>query len=694
MPERPAMPSSPDAQPLPDGQIARLRAMQAEGQHEAAAKQAALALQDHPQDRDLALVHAISLRFLGRIDEALARLDDLALHYPHYSLMHQERGLCHIARRDAPAAIEALLAAVAINPALPHSWRMLSGVYRLVGEGDNAARAEAHVHRLRDLPPPVVEATSLFSDGDLDGAEAITRRFLLAHGDHPEAMRLLAKIGVAHNVLDDAEILYAGVLTLAPGHEAARREYVETLIARHKYDEARLALAPLVAGAQDGDLLRLSATIAVGLGEHDAAIDLYRGMLADLPAEPGEDVALRAALADVHLWLGHALKTVGSLPEAIDAYTHAATLRPDFGDAWWSLANLKTYRFNAQSVAVMRQAESDAATEGMDRVHLNFALGKALEDAGEPGEAWRHYARGNALQRAASQYRPEILETNTRLQKRVCTSAFLTAREGWGAPDPDPIFVLGLPRSGSTLVEQILASHPAIEGTQELPDIQRIVLELQGREHDYDNPAYPGSLADLKPEQCRELGERYLAQTRAQRALGRPFFIDKMPNNFRHIGLIHLILPNAKIIDTRRDPMSCCFSNLKQLFAQGQEFTYSPEDIARYYRTYLDLMRHWDAALPGRVLRVIHEDVIEDLETQVHRLLDHCGLPFDPACVNFHQNRRAVRTPSSEQVRRPIFREGMDQWRAFEPFLDDLKAHLGPALVDWRDQSTGAAQTT
>ena len=339
-----------------------------------------------------------------------------------------------------------------------------------------------------------------------------------------------------------------------------------------------------------------------------------------------------------------------------------------------------TLRSNGVSLA----AEAEDATETMDRIHLNFALGKALEDAGAAEDAWRHYARGNALQRAASQYRAEILETNTRLQTSICTAAFFAAREGWGAPAPDPIFVLGLPRSGSTLIEQILASHRDIEGTQELPDIQRIVLELQGREHDVDNPRYPGSLAELTPGQCRALGERYLAETRAHRLLGRAFFIDKMPNNFRHIGLIHLILPNARIIDARRDPMACCFSNLKQLFAQGQEFTYSAQDIARYYRTYLDLMRHWDTALPGRVLRVIHEDVIEDLEGQVRRLLDHCGLPFDPACLTFHQNRRAVRTPSSEQVRRPIFRDGLDQWRAFEPFLDDLKAHLGDALTDWR----------
>ena len=272
----------------------------------------------------------------------------------------------------------------------------------------------------------------------------------------------------------------------------------------------------------------------------------------------------------------------------------------------------------------------------------------------------------------------------------MCTPAFFAARQGWGCPAPDPIFILGLTRAGSTLLEQILASHPLVEGTQELPDIQRYALDMHGREPDYDNPRYPAALEDLTEDQARALGEQFLADTRVHRLEGRPFFIDKMPNNFRHVGLIRLILPNAKIIDARREPMACCFSNLKQLYATGQEYSYSIDDIARYYRTYLDLMRHWDAALPrtaeqGAVLRVINEDVIEDLDGQVRRLLDFCGLPFDPACLAFHENRRAVRTPSSEQVRRPVNRDGTDQWRPFAPWLGPLREALGDALSNWRD---------
>jgi tetratricopeptide (TPR) repeat protein len=665
-------------------EVARLRQLQHGGGHAAALASVRASLVDFPENRDLLLIEASALRHLTRTYEALASLDRLAALHPGYSLMHQERGLCHVARKDAPAAIAALLAAVNINPALPISWRMLEGVYRLVGDGYNAATAAGHAATLRQLPPEVINATSLFADGELVLAEVITRRFLLTRGDHPEAMRLLARIGVAQGVLDDAETLYAGVLTLAPGHDAARLEYVQTLIARHKYAQARSALAPLLASDPVNTAYRTEATAAaVGLGEHDQAIALYRELLAEYAARQSDEPSARAAGADVNLWLGHALKTVGQLPEAIAAYHAAAAFRPDFGEAWWSLANLKTYRFAADEIVTMREAEGAAETQAANRVQLNFALAKALEDSGDFADAWGCYIRGNALQREASRYRPEILETNTAEQKRVCTNAFFADREGWGDPSPDPIFIVGLPRSGSTLIEQILASHPTVEGTQELPDIQRIVLELQGRDPDLDNPRYPAALADLSPAACRELGAVYLASTRIHRKAGRRLFIDKMPNNFRHIGLIQLILPQATIIDARRGALACCVSNLKQLFAQGQEFSYSAVDIARYYRTYLELMRHWDSALPGKVLRVCNEDVIADLEGQVRRILSHCRLDFDAACMAFHENKRAVRTPSSEQVRRPISSEGIAQWRHFEPWLGPLKDALGPAAEEW-----------
>ena len=657
-----------------EAEVTRLRTLQRDGRHADALRDAQSLLAELPQNRDLLLIEAIGLRYLLRFPEALATLARLEELKPRFSRLHEERGLCFVALKDATQAIDALLRAVNINPALPMSWRMLQGLYRLTGDAENAATAAAHTATLAQLPPEVVTATSLFSDGELIPAEQIVRVFLLQQGDHPEAMRLLARIGMARDVLDDAELLLEAALALAPDYQAARYDYAQTLVNRQKYPQAREQIEQLLAVAPaNADYRALAATTAVGLGEHDKAIAIYRQLLAEMPGAP-----------DLNLWMAHALKTVGRVPDAIDHYRAAAAARPNFGDAYWSLANLKLYRFDEDEMARMRAEEASPATGLEDRCHLCFALGKALEDRGEIAESWTYYERGNTLKRSESRYRPEILETNTAKQIEVCTRDFFARRAGWGEPRPDPIFILGLPRSGSTLLEQILASHSQVEGTQELSDIQRIVLELQGRDPDLDNPRYPATLADLTADDVRGLGERYLADTQVYRT-GRPLFIDKMPNNFRHIGLIHLMLPNARIIDARREPMACCFSNLKQLFAQGQEFTYSAEDIARYYRTYLDLMRHWDVVLPKRILRVEHEDVVNDLEGSVRRLLDHCGLPLEPACIEFHKTERSVRTPSSEQVRQPIFRDGLDQWRKYEPWLGPLEAALGDALGRYRD---------
>lgn len=629
-----------------------------------------------PENRDVLYLMALSQRHLSRIPEALATLERLERHHCRYSRLYQERGHCYVGLRDAPRAIEAFLRGVNLNPALPASWSMLEGLYRLTGQAENAATAAAHVARLRSLPPEVVNATGLFSDGDLAAAENVIRAFLLQHGNHVEAMRLLARIGMERDVLDDAELLLESVLLLEPGYQAARFDYARVLLERHKFSAALAQLEQLLALEPSNDRYKtLYASACVGLGGHEKAIALYQELLTVSPGAP-----------DLLLSLAHALKTVGRQPQSIETYRQAAAIRPDFGDAWWSLANLKTYRFTDAEIATMRARELAPTTAPVDRYHLCFALGKALEDRQDYRDSFGYYERGNALKRAASRYRPEIIETNTRRQIQIFTPEFLARHRGVGARGADPIFILGLPRAGSTLLEQILASHSEVEGTQELAEIPRAVLELQGREPDLDNPRYPGVLADLPLEEFRRLGERYLAETRVYRGTGAPrrYFIDKMPNNFRHVGLIHLLLPNARIIDARREPMACCFSNLKQLFATGQEFSYSVEDIARYYRTYLELMRHWDAVLPGRILRVWHEDVVADLETNVRRILDFCELEFEPACVDFYKTSRSVRTASSEQVRQPIFREGLDQWRHYEPWLGPLRDALGDALVRYR----------
>jgi tetratricopeptide (TPR) repeat protein len=658
--------------------VSELRALLRERRFSDALKAGEELLAKAPGSRDVGLLLAVAQRCVGRIPDALNTLAALERQHPRFSRLHEERGHCFVFLKQAPEAIAAFVEAVNINHALPSSWNMLEGLYRMTGQADNAALAASQVATLKTLPPEVVTATGLFADGDLDAAESLIRAFLLRHGDQVEGMRLLARIGMVHKVFDDAELLLAAVLESAPGYRAARREYAEVLVGLHKYAEARRQLDRLLAEEPDDRLSKeLYATAAVGLGEHERAVELYRELLTGTV----QDAAL-------HLSIAHAQKTLGRRQEAIDSYHRASACRGDFGDAHWSLANLKTYRFTEAELAQLRAMESAPATGAVDRYHLCFALGKALEDESEFAESFRYYEKGNALKRSESRYRADIIDNNTRQQIEVCTSEFFASRRGWGVQDPDPIFVVGLPRSGSTLIEQILASHSQVEGTQELAEIQQIVGTLRGRDPDLNDPRYPRILAQLEREDYSRLGRQYLDGTRVYRG-GKPgavpFFIDKMPNNFRHLGLIHLILPNARIIDARREPMACCFSNFKQLFAQGQEFTYSIEDIARYYRTYLELMRHWDTVLPGRILRVHHEDVVDDLEQAVRRILDFCGLEFESQCIEFYKTERSIRTASSEQVRRPLYREGLDQWRHFEPYLGPLRSALGDALERHRD---------
>jgi len=632
-----------------------------------------------PENRDVLYLRALAQRMLGDIPAALATLAGLERIHPRFSRLYQERGQCHVALKQAPQAIDAFARAVHINAALSVSWNMLEGLFRMTGQLDNAVDAAAHVATLKKLPPEVVTATALFSDGELAEAESIIRDFLLRQGHHVEAMRLLARIGIERDVLDDAQLLLEAVLDLTPDYHAARFDYAQVLIKRHMYPSAHGEAEKLLAADPSNRNYRtLHALTCVGLGLHERAIELYRELLTGA-AQP----------ADLHLSIAHSLKTLGRREEAIAEYRAAAAARPGYSDVYWSLANLKTYRFTDEELEQMTTAEPAASL--VDRYHLCFALGKALEDRQQYASSFEYYVRGNALKRAASHYRPEVLELNTRLQIEVCTPGLFARNKGSGASSADPIFIVGLPRSGSTLIEQILASHSAVEGTHELADIPRIVVDLKGRDADLDNPRYPAVLAGMSAEDFRALGEKYLTDTRIYRtggrsplASGKPRFIDKMPNNFRHIGLLHLMLPNAKIIDARREPMACCFGNLKQLFAQGQEFTYSIEDIARYYRTYLELMRHWDSVLPGRVLRIHHEDVVDDLPGAVRRLLDYCELEFEPACVEFHKTERSVRTASSEQVRQPIYREGLDQWRHYEPWLQPLREALGDALTRYR----------
>jgi tetratricopeptide (TPR) repeat protein len=653
-------------------EVRRLRGLLEKGQFAQALTDAHALLGEVPENRDVLYIVAVGQRYLKRIPEALETLARCESLHPGFSRLYQERGHCYLAARNPGAALAAYLAAVRINVALPASWKALEVLFRSAGrlaESDNAA---AQVKRLANWPVAVMTATGLFADGETHAAERMIREFLLAHPQHVEAMRLLAQIGMNLDVLDDAEFLLESALLLAPDYQAMRYDYTLTLLRRHKHAQAVAELDRLLATDPGNRAYRITyATACVGLGRHEEGVERYRALLAETPEA-----------ADLHLSVAHALKTLGSQKEAVESYRSAYTAQPDFGDAYWSLANLKTYRFTDDEIARMRIQEERTDIRAVDRYHLCFALGKAFEDRSEFAESFRYYRTGNALKKSEIRFKLQPILRNAELQPATCTREFFEARRGYGFDCSDPIFIVGLPRAGSTLLEQILASHSHVEGTTELPEILRLVGELQGREPDTANPRYPAVLADLKPEDFVRFGEKYIADTRIYRS-GLPRFIDKMPNNFRHIGLIHLILPNAKIIDARREPMACCFSNFKQLFASGQEFTYSLEDIASYYRMYVELMRHWDEVLPGQVLRVQHEDVVEDLEGNVRRILDFCGLDFEPACLEFYKTERSVRTASSEQVRQPIYKEGLDQWRNFDPWLGELKRALG-TLPDTR----------
>ena len=661
--------ANPPQSPI-EAEVLRIRGLLEQRQFAPGLAAAQALLAKVPENRDVLYLIAVNQRYLGRVADALRTLARFEALHPDYGRLFQERGHCFRAVGETAAAIAAYQQAVSLNSTLAASWNALKELYLALGETDAARLAAANAAKLRELPGPVVHATNMLAEGDVYGAEGVIRSFLQAHPDHVEAMRLLAKIGVKLEVLDDAEFLLESVLVFAPDYHAARYEYACVLVQRHKHARA-LEEAQRLMALEPGNraYLTVYANAHVGLGHHDEALRVYRELL----AAAGND-------ADLHLSIAHALKTLGRQADAIDSYRAAAAAQPGFGDAYWSLANLKTYRFTDDEIAQMRAFEAAEGTATIDRFHLCFALGKAFEDRGEYELSFRHYERGNALKKGSIRYKSATIERSAELQARVCTREFFQSRAGVGCDRPDPIFIVGLPRAGSTLLEQILASHSQVEGTMELAEIPRLALLLQGRTHNDAEPRYPGVLPELTADQLREFGEKYLRDTQVYRT-GKPFFIDKMPNNFRHIGLIHLILPNAKIIDARRHPMACCFSNFKQLFASGQEFTYSIDDIARYYRTYVTLMRHWDSVLPGKALRVQHEEVVADLEGNVRRILAFCGLEFEQSCLEFYKTERSVRTASSEQVRQPIYKEGLDQWRHFEPWLGPLKDALGPELA-------------
>lgn len=520
--------------------------------------------------------------------------------------------------------------------------------------------------QLGQYPPRLIEAAVAMNANDVPRAEALLRALLKDDPFEVAAIRMLAEVAGRIGRYRDAEALLRRALELSPAFTAARANLALVLYRQNRAAEAIAELDRVSAEEPDNPgHANLQAAAHGRIGDFDAAIALYERVLQQAPNQP-------------RVWMsfGHMLKTVARLDDGIAAYRKAIALMPGLGEAWWSLANLKTVRFDDADIAAMEAALASAEVAAEDRFHLDFALGKALEDRGAAEQAFAHYAAGNALRRASLDYDAD--ETSRFVDRliEICTPEFFAARAGQGCDAPDPVFVLGMPRAGSTLVEQILSSHSLIEGTTELPDIPALARR---------DPRYPLNLPELTADHLARQGEEFLRRSRIQRKTDRPLFIDKLPNNWLNVPYIRLILPHAKIIDARRHPLGCCFSNFKQHFAKGQAFSYDLGDMGRYYRDYVRLMDHVDRVQPGAVHRVVYERMVGDTETEVRRLLAYCGVDYEPACLAFHKTERAVRTPSSEQVRQPIYRDGTEAWKPFSEWLDPLRAALGPVLEAYPD---------
>ncbi len=638
-----------------------------------AREQAQAILEAVPRHADTTIVLAAAHRLGGDPDKALAVVAPLARALPDMAEGQLELGLTLADLGRTVEAVSAFRRTVALDPRAGEAWRGLAEGLDLLGDKAGAEAALAQQLRASTRDPVLIEAAAALIDNRLGVAEQILRDHLADHPADIAALRMLAEVGARLGRHEDAERLLTLCLEIAPGFAAARHNLATMLYRQNKSAQALVQIERLTqADPRHPGYANLRAAILARLGEYGAAIGVYEPMLADYPNQPKG-------------WMsyGHALKTVGRQADCVAAYRQALALSPGLGEAWWSLANLKTVKFDEPDRAAMAASLARSDLSDDDQLHLHYALGKACEDARLYAQAFDHYAQGAAIRRAQVDYDPEENHADVARSKAVFTPVLLATKAGQGCPAPDPIFVVGLPRSGSTLIEQILASHSQVEGTMELPDLIVMARRLGGKANRRADSTYPEMLADLSPDALRALGEEYLERTRVQRKTDRPFFIDKMPNNFAHVGLIHLILPKAKIIDARRHPLGCCFSGFKQHFARGQAFSYDLTDIGRYYADYVDLMDHFDTALPGRVHRVIYEAMIEDPERQIRALLDHCGLPFEAGCLNFHENDRAVRTASSEQVRRPIFKDGVEHWQNFESNLEPLKQALGACLATY-----------
>jgi len=634
-----------------------------------AEQQAREILKVYPDIEPAVRILGAAYRLQGQPHKSLELLEPLAKKNTNSADLLHELGLCLGAAGRGEEAIVVLRQAVHLNPKHAGAWRTLGDQLNAAGDEDESRKAYDKHLQASTPHPELVKAASHLRANLLGKAERLVREVLKKDPVDVIAIRMLAEIGIKMGKFEDAQNLLERCLQLAPNFHLARQAYANLLMRRNDLERSLIEIDRLLKSEPENPAyLIIKAAVLARMGDHLPALKIYEKLFENYSHHAG-----------AQMFYGHTLKTVGKTDEAIVAYRKAIELSPSIGEAYWSLANLKTFEFSDEDIAKMREQFRPEIGDPDDQGHLAFALGKAFEDREDFDQSFHYYEQGNSIRSRRHRHNIKINVMDTARQIKSLSTSFFAARENHGCTTTDPIFVVGLPRSGSTLVEQILASHSQVEGTSELPDIIAISRKLGGASR--ENPAgkYPENLAELTPEQCKELGEGYLESTRVQRT-ETPFFIDKMPNNFRHIGLIHLILPNARIVDARRHPMGACFSGYKQLFASGQTFTYDLAGVGYYYRDYVKNMDHWDEVLPGRVHRVQYEDMVNDTENQIRQLLEYCGLEFEEQCLRFYETERAVRTPSSEQVRQPVYTQGLEQWRKFEPHLNPLKEALGPLL--------------
>ena len=606
---------------------------------------------------------ALCFRYQKQYKKALVSLNNIIKVDSTYGRAYQEFGHNYVNLKDKPMALKSYLRAVKFNPTLHASWLGMLTIKEV--DSKIFELANSNIMYLKNLPPELKSVSSFIHEGKLKKADHLCRDYLKNKPHDIEAMRLLAKIGKELHIYDDSEFLLESCLVFDKDNTDVALEYIDVLIKRQKYAKALGEAEKLY--KKDEKNLQFMIAYAVTLQQtnrQEEALNIYNKVLEVDKNNP-----------DVLLSKGHLLKTFGNVKESIKSYKSSYKIDKYFGDAYWSLANLKTYVFSDQEIKSLEKMVKDIYLNENEKTYMHFALGKAFEDSKDYQKSFHHYKAGNDIKKQNIKFDLKVFDEECINQKEVCTGDLFEAKKDWGSDSIEPIFILGLPRVGSTLLEQILASHSMVEATHELPNILAISHKLNLRKALEKSSRYPDILLSLSAPQLKMIGEQYINDAAIFRS-GKKYFIDKMPNNFRHIGLIKLILPNAKIIDIRRSSMSACFACYKQLFAEGQEFTYDFKDLAGYYNNYVELMDHWNKVIPNQILSINYEDLINDFEKSVNEILDYCSLPFEKDCIDFYKNKRSVRTPSSEQVRQPIFKSGLDYWKNYESNLDELANNL------------------